>query len=186
VTGPDPFRLAARLAQFIESTGIRYVIGGSVAATYYGEPRATVDLDIMIEADEAAARVLVAHLQGDFYVELEDALQAVQRFSSFNAIEYASLVKVDFFVAENRDEVRTQLDRRRPVEFEGTVLWFYAPEDILVRKLAWFRMGGETSEQQWRDITGILALAPDLDQDYLTYAAERFRVGDLLARARKE
>jgi hypothetical protein len=60
----------------------------------------------------------------------------------------------------------------------------YAPEDILVQKLVWFRMTDETSERQWRDILGILHIAREtLDHAYLASAAASFGVSDLLERA---
>jgi len=187
MTPADPFQFAARIARLLDSLGIRYVIGGSVASSFYGEPRSTLDLDVMIEADEAGARSLAEALQGEFYVDADAAVEAVQHGSTFNAIHVASAMKVDFFIAENEDAVRTQLDRRRGLDVEDTVLWFYAPEDIIVRKLVWFRMGGEVSERQWNDVTNVLRVLRDrLDDAYLARAAEAFGVADLLAHARRQ
>jgi len=185
VTPADPFRFATRVARTLESLGIRYVIGGSVASSFYGEPRSTLDLDIMIDANETAVRALADALKGEFYVDADAAAEAVQHRSTFNAIHLASAMKVDFFIAEDRDAVREQLDRRQPLAFEDAVLWFYAPEDIIVRKLAWFRMGGEVSERQWNDVTSMLrVLRGRLNEDHLERAAQEFDVADLLLRAR--
>lgn len=160
MTPTDPIRFAARVAR-------------------------TLDLDIMIEVNEAAARALAAALQGEFYVDADAAGEAVHHGSTFNAIHVASAMKVDFFIAEDRAAVRKQLDRRQPLAVEDVVLWFYAPEDIIVRKLLWFRMGGEVSERQWNDVASLLRVRRGgLDEAYLTRAAEEFAVGDLLARAR--
>lgn len=180
MTPTDPFSFAVGVARVLDALEIRYVIGGSVASSYYGEPRTTLDLDIMIEADEAAARALAEALSGEFYVDGDAAADAVRHGSTFNAIHIASAMKVDFFIAEPRDAVRRQLERRRRV---GSV-WLYAPEDIIVRKLVWFRMGGEVSERQWNDVTNMLRLVRDLDDAYLTEVAEELGVSDLLTRAR--
>jgi hypothetical protein len=187
VTPVDPIRFAGRIAQVLDSLGIRYVIGGSVASSFYGEPRSTLDLDIMIEADEAAARALADALKDEFYVDADAAAGAVHESSTFNAIHTASSMKVDFFIAESRDAVRRQLDRRRRLDVEGAALWFYAPEDIIVRKLVWFRNGGEVSERQWNDVTSMLRLLRDrLDLPHLARAAEEFGVTDLLERVRRQ
>lgn len=184
MTPVDPFRLATSIATVLESLGIRYVIGGSVASSMYGEPRSTLDLDIMIEVDEAKVLALVDRLRADFYVDDEDALEAVRRHLSFNAIEFSSAVKVDFFVAEDEDFARCQLDRRRGIEVGGTTLYFYAPEDILIRKLLWFRLGNEQSDRQWRDIVGLMtATGTRLDLEYVRRTADELGLGELLKRA---
>ncbi len=55
----DPLTLATGIAAILDRLGIRYVIGGSVASSIWGEPRATIDLDLMIEADEFSAASLI-------------------------------------------------------------------------------------------------------------------------------
>ncbi|HEX8251877.1 MAG TPA: hypothetical protein VF846_01925 [Thermoanaerobaculia bacterium] len=186
MTPADPFVFAARIGAILSSLGIRYVVGGSVAAMIYGEPRMTTDLDIVVDADEKQVRALVAYLKDEYYIEEEDALQAVKYGSSFNAIHFEASLKIDFFVAEKRAAVREQFARARMVLLPEGVACFYAPEDILIRKLLWFRLGGEQSERQWRDIIGIIRLIDEpLDDVYLDRAAASFEVTDLLARARE-
>ena len=59
-------------------------------------------------------------------------------------------------------------------------------EDILLAKLRWYREGGEVSDRQWSDITGLIANNPALDWDYLNPWAARLRVEDLLARGMED
>ena len=77
MTSADPVALAAMIGTILENLNLRYVIGGSVAASIYGEPRSTLDLDLMIEADREAVRTLVRQLAAEFYVEEEDAIHAI-------------------------------------------------------------------------------------------------------------
>ena len=187
MTPADPFALAALVAGALEKIGLRYVIGGSVAASIYGEPRSTLDLDVMIVADTASVRKLVQQLSPDFYVEEADAVEAVRTGGSFNAIHLASAMKVDFFIAEADRRTRAQMDRRRAVHAGGGTLWFYSPEDIVVRKLMWFRLGGEQSDRQWRDILGVLRMSAEaMEMELLRHAAREFEVEDLLERAIKD
>jgi hypothetical protein len=184
MTPADPFALATQVAGALEKIGLRYVIGGSVAASIYGEPRSTLDLDVMIAADTESVRRLVQQLGPDFYVEEADAVEAVRHGGSFNAIHLASAMKVDFFIAEADGRTRAQMDRRRAVHAGGGALWFYSPEDIVVRKLMWFRLGGEQSDRQWRDILGVLRTSAEaMDLELLRDAAREFEVEDLLERA---
>ena len=180
----DPIALAAQVAVILEDLGIRYVIGGSVASSIIGEPRSTLDIDMMIEVDETRVRALTLRLRDDFYVDELDAVDSVRHGLSFNAIHYATSTKVDFFPAE-RFATR-QLDRRRGLRIRNDlpILYFYSAEDLIIRKLMWFRSGNETSSRQWRDVVGILKTAGStLDKPYLTVAAAERSLSDLLIRA---
>lgn len=182
----DPLAVASVMGSLLDELGIRYVIGGGAASVYHGEPRSTIDLDLMIEADEAQVRALAARLMEDFYVDVEDAVDAVRYGRSFNVIQYSSAMKAAIYIAEQTPAAREQLGRRRTLDFGGTTLAIYSAEDITVRKLVWFRMGGEVSDRQWRDVVGIIRMRPEMDGSYLDRAADAFGVRDLLDRARHD
>jgi hypothetical protein len=184
VTPIDPIAIAADVAAILEDLGIRYVIGGSVASSLMGEPRSTLDLDLMLEAGETLVRRLSTRLKEAYYVDEQDAVESFARGSSFNAIHFATSIKVDFFPAEHFAAI--QLDRRRSVVVRTDLppLYFYAPEDLIVRKLMWFRAGAESSAHQWRDVIGLLkTTGRDLDWAYLKSAAAERDVADLLRSA---
>ncbi len=183
----DPLSVARVIAAILARLGIRYVVGGSVASSVWGEPRTTVDVDLMIEGSAEAVGNLVNELEESFYVDRESALDAHARGGSFNAIHFESSMKVDFFMAERNEIASNQLDRRRALEIAGSMIHFYAPEDLIVRKMMWFRSGGDQSERQWRDILGIVKTSRQiLDDVYLEAAAELAGVADLLQRAKNE
>ena len=187
MTPADPLRAAAHMGGILESLGIRYVVGGSLASSIHGEPRLTIDLDVMIEVDEDSAVRLTEALGGTFYADPEAARDAVSHVSTFNVVDLETALKIDFFIAENDPAVEKQLERRIAVHVDDDTVYVYAPEDILVRKLRWFRLGGETSERQWRDILGILRISGSrMDLSYLDEAASHFEVLDLLKRAQGE
>lgn len=123
----------------------------------------------MIERDIDKTRALVRRLAGSCYAEEESAATAARNGGSFNTIDLESSMKADFFVAEEAEFVEQAFAHRRRVDLPRYgVLFVYASEDLIVRKLLWFRMGGEVSERQWRDVAGLLTLNREhIDRDRL-------------------
>jgi hypothetical protein len=182
----DPLRLAAWLAGILHDLGIPYLVGGSVAASVVGEPRSTLDLDLMVDCDAAAARRLARALASSCYVDEENAVEAARSRGSFNAIHLATSMKIDFFFAEE-DFAREAIRNGKSVSLDGVEVAFYSAEDLVIRKLHWFRPGGESSERQWRDVIGILRLnRRGLDRSRMLRLAAQAGVPDLLAKAERE
>jgi hypothetical protein len=181
----DPLRIAADVAAVFERLGIRYTTGGSIASSFAGEPRATIDVDFVAELHEATIAPLLAELERDFYVSADGLRRAVRDRASVNLIHQRTSVKIDVFVAGGTPLDSQQLDRRRLIDVGGGIqLYVHPPEDILLQKLLWFRKGGEVSDRQWRDIAGIVRVQGErLDREYLQQNAPQIGVTDLLARA---
>ena len=181
----DPIAIAVSVARALDALGIVHTIGGSIASSIAGEPRSTVDIDIVAALRDSDVSALLSALSADFYVNEAALRRAVRERSSANLIHQTSQLKVDVFVAGGTPLDEQQLHRRRAVEIApGRILHVHPPEDILLQKLRWYRKSGETSERQWRDVIGIIRVqAQHLDQAYLTVNAPVLGVTDLLARA---
>ena len=183
----DPIGLAVHLASTFDRLGIDYVLGGSLASSLIGEPRATNDVDIAVQLSIEATSPLVEHLRQEFYVDAEAAQEAVLRRSSFNVIHLSSMLKADIFVLGDSLIDRLQIQRRRRVlvSTEPKVeLWVGSVEDQVLRKLFWFQEGGEVSDRQWRDIVGILTVQRDsVDLDLLRKDSTELGLAALLDRA---
>jgi hypothetical protein len=179
----DPIAVALRVTHVLDSLGIVSSIGGSIASSVAGEPRSTIDVDIVAAIEEAHIPALVAALNDEFYVD-EDALRrAVRIRRSTNLIHQASQFKIDIFPAGGTPLDSQLLVRRRAIEMDGRTIHVHSPEDILLQKLRWFRLGGESSDQQWRDVLGIVRVQADrLDQAYLRIHAPTLDVTDLVDR----
>ena len=186
----DNEEVIERLADVLDSLGIRYTVGGSVASALYGTVRFTRDADVSVEPFSPVADRLYELLQDEFYISREAMEEALRSHGSFNVIHFETAFKIDLFV-------------RGPSEFEGR-LWerrhmlklseesnrdvsVVSPEDIILLKLGWFRQTGCTSERQWDDVLGVLAVQGDaLDFEYLTASARELGLAELLNRARGE
>jgi hypothetical protein len=182
-----PLELTLRVVRMLDELGIAYVLGGSLASSLVGEPRATADVDLAIRIDPDQVSALVRALSRDFYISEEAVKDAVRRGTSFNAVHLESVTKVDLFVLGDDVLDRRQLERRVRVlvtEDPPQQLWIGSAEDQILRKLAWYRAGGQVSDRQWRDVIGILAVQSGrLDLEELRTAAEELGLSDLVERA---
>jgi hypothetical protein len=170
--------------------GIAYHIGGSVATTVYGLTRTTLDVDIIVDLRVEHVSPLIQRLAGKYYLDEDMIREAIRLRSSFNLIHLGSMYKVDVFVLKQtpydqqsfmRADVRSLDDSP-----DDEVFFVEAAEDVILNKLRWYRLGGETSERQWSDILGMLRVQMDaLDVAYLQHWSTELGVADLLARAFK-
>lgn len=186
----EPVEVTLKVTDVFERLGVPYLIGGSLASTLYGMVRTTQDSDVVAEMQMKHLQPLVAALQDEFYVDEEMMVDAIQRYSSFNIIHRASMFKVDVFIPRPRPFLQSQLARaqKQTFTFETEVsARFASPEDTILSKLEWYRLGGEVSDRQWRDILGVLKTrAGELDLAYLRHWARELEVSDLLERALSE
>jgi len=186
----EPIEVTIRVTNVLEKLGVPYIIGGSLASTLYGMVRTTQDSDIIAEMRLEHLQPFVSALRDEFYVDDEMIAESIRRNSSFNIIHRETMFKVDVFIPRPRPFLQSELARaqRQTFTFESEAsAKFASPEDTILSKLEWYRLGGEVSERQWRDILGVLKTrAGELDLDYLRKWANELKVADLLERALKE
>ena len=166
---------------------IGYLVGGSVASSYHGRPRATVDVDILADLGPQQVGPFIGRLSEEFVAFEDEVLSAIKDSRSFNLIHRRTVSKFDIFLPRGAFD-RSQLHRAKLVPFNSFAsrieLFVASPEDVILAKLRWFRLGGETSERQWSDVRGVVEIqAGKLDLEYLNNWAQELRVQDLLARA---
>lgn len=144
--------------------GIEYMVTGSAASMAYGEPRLTLDVDIVIELAGVHVRDFVAAFPAaDFYCPPEEVILVETRRESrghLNVIHMASGFKADIYPI-GRDGLHAWgMERRRRMEFDGETVSLAPPEYVIVRKLEYYREGG--SGKHLQDIAGMLQVSGEL------------------------
>jgi len=183
-------RITLLVTKTLERLGIPYAVGGSLASSLHGVMRSTLDVDIVADVQPQHIPPLVEALSKEFYADDEMMRDAIEHQISFNLIHYETAFKVDIFIRKSRLFDQMQLSRRRPSVISSNPeesIYVTSPEDTILAKLEWYRMGGEVSDRQWRDIIGVLKTrAGELDLEYLRKWGGELHVSDLLERALKE
>ena len=180
----NAIRMTQLVTDVFEKMGIPYAVGGSMSSSVHGIMRSTMDVDIV--ADMRLEHILgfVSALSTDFYADDEMIRDAISHKSSFNLIHFETAYKVDVFIPKQRAFDQMQLERRVASLITSDpekAIYVTSAEDIVLSKLEWYRMGGEISDRQWRDILGVLKTkAEQIDLIYLHHWAQILKVGDLL------
>jgi hypothetical protein len=187
VPSKENVEVVQEVAAVLTRLGVPYAVGGSWASSVFGKPRLTLHVDITVEPFPGKEGAFFASFGEDYYVSLPMIQDAFRRQSSFNLIHWPSGFKVDLFLRKDRPFDASLLARRHAYALpEGQTLTLVSPEDIILLKLEWYRLGGETSERQLTDVVGVLQVQADkLDWTYLEHWTVNLVVKNLLQRVRQ-
>lgn len=164
----------------LERLGSRYLLTGSIATTYFGEPRLTNDIDVVVDLRLNKVRGFCAAFpSSDFYVDEDSVREAIKHCGQFNIIHPASGLKIDVMIPDDSAFNRSRFARANRVrpepDYEAS---FASPEDVILKKLEYHAAGG--SDKHLRDIAGVLKISGDsIDRRYIDDWAARMGVADL-------
>ena len=177
----DPISMVYELHPFFENLGIPYYVTGGVAASCHGEPRSTLDLDLVIEIEQSDIDLLgTALTEAGFYVpetNLENVINGSE--ATLCVTHQTQCVKVDITISKGLAFDRSKMQRRELVD---DAFYVCSPEDTILQKLRWG--SASRSEKQWRDVQGILRIQGDsLNLEYLKDWAKQLRLSEQLSKA---
>ena len=166
--------------QALETIGIPYMITGSQASAYYGEPRFTRHIDIAADMKPGQAKDFVTYFpSNEFYCDEEMMEAEIKTWGQFNIIHAASGLKIDVILTKTVPFSQTEFARRnRRSVFPNQNAYFTSAEDVIIKKMEYYKEGA--SEKHLRDITGIIKISGEiLDQDYIAYWAGRLGLTEI-------
>lgn len=186
----DLLEVTLLVAEVLDRLEIPYVVGGSLASSFHGIPRATIDADLVAAIRPEHRVGLVEELRDAFYLDADAIRLAIDRRATFNLIHFETMFKVDVFVAGDDPATRQELERGRSfvvTDAPERTLRIASAEDTIAQKLYWYHLGDEVSDRQWNDAVGVLKVAgSSLDLVYLRRTAALLGVEHLLDRAIEE
>lgn len=163
----DPDLIALFVAP-LEKAGIRYIIAGSVASSIYGEPRNTLDIDMVVLLEPDHITKLPEHFpEEDYYLPPGEVIAIEARREAnghFNIIHHSTGLKADIYLSRNHPALPWALEHTRRIQTASCEISLAPPEYVIIHKLGFYK---ESQHQRHlRDIAGILE-QQDLDQTYL-------------------
>jgi len=183
----EPLEIVKIVTSVLTKLKIPYLIGGSLASSLHGIPRATQDIDIVADINIADIARLVESFKDKFYIDADMIRDAIEHKSSFNMIHLSTMYKVDVFIKGDNNISNEEMSRRKRYilsEETGDEIYLASAEDIVLQKLYWFHMGGRISDRQWKDVLGVLQVQGNrLDFGYLKDRAKELEILDLLEEA---
>jgi hypothetical protein len=163
-----------------ERLGIKYLVTGSQATIAFGEPRFTNDIDIVAAIETSQLEAFCsAFPDEEFYLSRQAARDAIAQHHMFNIIHPASGLKIDVIIPRTSAFERSRFDRGVRVRVaEDFVATFASPEDVILKKLEFYKLGG--SDRHLRDIAGVLKVRGDaVDRGYIAQFAGQLGVADI-------
>ena len=168
------------IIQIFSDLKIPYMICGSLGSSLYGEPRATNDIDIVVDGNLKRIKEFIAAFpEQDYYADLDMAVDAFKNRSLFNIIDLNSGWKADIIFLKEDEFSQVEFSRRKHTILLGSNVQIISPEDSILSKLDWSKKGG--SERQFPDALGVAIVQwENLYMNYWKKWARQLNIKDLL------
>jgi len=180
----DASTFLTRVASALDRARIPYMLAGSFASSHHGAPRATQDIDVVVDPTFDSLDVFLEVLKGDdVYFDADVARDEFRRRGQFNVIDGTTAWKVDVIFRKARSFSREEMARRVPAVVLGVSISVATAEDTVLAKLEWAKLG--ESERQLRDVASLLdAIGESLDIGYIDRWLDDLGVRELWERLR--
>jgi hypothetical protein len=146
-----------------DQLNIQYMLTGSLAMSYYSQPRMTRDIDLVVNISQTSIKKIETLFIADYYISIDSVINAIDNEFMFNLIHTESSIKVDCIVRKKEEYRLTEFERRQKIRLTDFDIYIVSKEDLIISKLIWFK--DSNSELQKKDIKNLLVSG--YDNDYL-------------------
>lgn len=183
----DQADLLKNISSFLDKHSIPYMITGALSVVYYGRPRASHDIDFVVEIHRSdAKRVLntLKELSIEYLIQLEDVKKAIQERDLFNIIYLPTFLKLDFWLLTNDPFDQERFKRKQRVKLLGHFMTISSPEDTIIQKLRWYKQAN--IEKHLIDAAFVYQIQKkDLDAKYLKTWVKKLKLTQLFQKLDK-
>ncbi len=174
----DQTELLKAVSAFLAKHSISYMITGAWSAIFYGRPRASHDIDFVVELrnkDLSRITNVFGKLPEDFLVQAESITEAVKENTMFQILHLPTMLKLDFWILTENEFDQARFKRRKKVKILGKFMDMASAEDTILQKLVWYREG--KIEKHLVDAAFVYRIqAKKLDLNYLNFWMEKLDV----------
>ncbi|MBU2577952.1 nucleotidyl transferase AbiEii/AbiGii toxin family protein, partial [Patescibacteria group bacterium] len=171
-----------KITSFLEINKISYMITGAWSVIYYGRPRASHDIDFVVEINKEDIEKIISaikQLSDDFLVPIDDIKEAIIRKDMFNVVHLPSMLKLDFWLLTDEPFDRSRFLRRQKVKILNQLMYVSSPEDTIIQKLRWYRES--KIEKHLVDAAFVYQIQKEnLDKRYFNSWIEKLELGEYL------
>ncbi|MBU0534398.1 MAG: nucleotidyltransferase [Candidatus Omnitrophica bacterium] len=168
----------------INNLGFPYMLTGGMVVLFYGKPRTTHDIDIVVEISENNIFEIINSFKEEFYVSEEGIKDAVSHKTMFNIIHPETGMKIDFWMLKDIPYEKVIFQRRVKKEIFGKEVYISTPEDTIIRKLLWYKESD--IDKHFNDALGIFQIQHEnLDYDYIQQWVKELKVSDIWGKVKE-
>lgn len=174
------YRLIKKITETFDAADIPHFITGSVASMYFGEPRLTIDVDVVADIREVHIPFLLnAFPKGDYYISEIAIREAIRNFSQFNILDENTALKADVIIPALTEFNKQRFQRSSRQKLAPDVeVNISTAEDVVLMKMKYYQEG--ESEKHINDIVNVLKICgEDIDREYIRSWSEKLGIGDV-------
>ena len=182
----DQIQVLKHISSFLDNQKIPYMITGALSVVYYGRPRASHDIDFVVEIHPPEVKRIVdafKKLSAEYLIQTEAIDEAVKKRGLFNAIFLPTYTKLDFWLLTTDPFDRERFKRKQRINLLGQMMTISTAEDTILQKLRWYKEA--SIEKHIVDAAFVYQLQKKLDKKYLEYWAEKLHVSTSLQELKK-
>lgn len=158
--------IVKRVTTTLENLNIPYMLIGAIAVNYYGRPRFTHNLDLVVQIQMKDAERLTRIFESEFYIAIEGIIDAIEHYTMFNLIHSETGFKVDCWILKDEEYDKTSFTRRRKEIVFDQAMYISSPEDLILAKLDWYKKSD--IQKHYDDVLGIFEIQTGkLDIEYI-------------------
>lgn len=178
-------KVICKVIDILEENNIQYMLTGGIVVNYYGRPRFTHDVDLIIQIHIEDAEKIVTLFEKEFYISKDGVIEAIKCKGMFNLIHFETIFKVDCFILKDEEHSMTSFPRRQKELIFGREIYIASCEDIILTKLYWYKKSG--IQKHYEDVVGIFEIQQNkIDLDYVKKWAEKLSFLEIIEEILKQ